>query len=427
MPSPARPARPKRSPRQVARAAGRFIAGVGKRVYALALIALVLWLSGRALVYLVSTLLLAEPPPQIVQLPKRLDAELLTREAAGFEALVRTENPRTPLAHYHRVDGWFDPDPRNGCTTSGCHAPLPHAASKELRAFLNMHATSMHCGVCHMTTESPEPTLALCWYDLDSGEPVAPPPLLAAYGWLDERLRRLEAGETPQGQGSTDNPAQTAPAGQSAPAQEASPAAQTAPSGLAARVAQSAPAAQSPPARAFTRADQAEIVGLLAAATEAADGNPALANILRHCEAARPESDEFARILAYAYESLPRFFRGEYGAKLALRTPDGRPLLNHPGAETAQQRLLRLPADAPAEQRQRVIAAAHPRRAPQPRTCSDCHRPAGGLIDFAALGYPPPRIHALAEQPIVMEMIERIGRGHPFHLPSFIGQPPQER
>src|SRR5690606_8055967 len=101
----------------------------------------------------------------------------------------------SPLAHYHRIDSWIEPDPFNDCARSGCHAPLPHARRKEVRAFLNMHATSIHCGVCHFQTDR-EP-LNLGWYDLDHGEVRAEPAILQAYAMITnaDSTARIESGD----------------------------------------------------------------------------------------------------------------------------------------------------------------------------------------------------------------------------------------
>jgi hypothetical protein len=132
----------------------RILLGFIKRVYALALIALVLYLSFSAFAYLVNALILQPPPPpQIVDLPLRADEGLLETNVLAFRGVTAVENPRVPLAHYHRVGAWFQPDPANNCTQSGCHAPLPHGENRANRAFLNMHATSLHCGVCHLDAQ----------------------------------------------------------------------------------------------------------------------------------------------------------------------------------------------------------------------------------------------------------------------------------
>jgi hypothetical protein len=94
--------------------------------------------------------------------------------------LDAAEHPRSPLAHHHRLIH----DPArflNDCVPApGCHNPLPHSSA--IRAFLNMHATSIHCGVCHF--QSDDRPRSLTWYDLESGHTRTPPSILAAYGMV---------------------------------------------------------------------------------------------------------------------------------------------------------------------------------------------------------------------------------------------------
>ena len=131
----------------------------GKRGYALVLIGVILWLSWLAVHYLVTSLILpGRPPAQIVDIPTKLDQSAMIRSELAASAQA-TANPRGPLSHYHRLDEGFQPDRFNGCTLSQCHSPLPHGKNKADRAFLNMHATSIHCGVCH--TQHDQKPLAL--------------------------------------------------------------------------------------------------------------------------------------------------------------------------------------------------------------------------------------------------------------------------
>ena len=117
---------------------------------------------------------------------------------------------------------------------------------------------------------------------------------------------------------------------------------------------------------------------------------------------------------------LPRHFRGEYGAKLALLDPaTGQPILGFPGTAPAVQAYLRAAATAGASQKAALLADVHPFRRLEPPHCSDCHTRTGGLIDFAALGYPPARIDMLT-QPMIFQMIQHIAAGQPFYLPGIL-------
>ncbi|MFQ5804970.1 MAG: hypothetical protein ACE5I3_00820 [Phycisphaerae bacterium] len=342
---------------------GRLLLGLVKRIYAVALIAIVLWLSWRAFWYLLDSLIFSAPPPaQIVDLPLRLDDAVLQRPGSAFVGMTVTENPRTPLGHYHRIDACFQPDAFNDCTRAGCHVPLPHGRNKADRAFLNMHATSIHCGVCHLQTE--QKPIELAWYDLGTGRKRVAPALLRAYAWLVE-ARSRESSE-------------------------------------------------------WTRADQREIVELIRRADREAGGDPAFKHLADHLAAVRAESEEFAPLLEAARETLPRHFRGEYGAKLALVDPQTRrPWLGHPGSEAAAQEYLSQKDSLRGEEKEAVLTRVHPLRRKPTLHCTDCHRPEGALVDLTTVGYPPARVQALV-QPLIMQAIEHIVEGREFHMPTFI-------
>jgi hypothetical protein len=335
-----------------------------KRGYALTLIVLVLWLSWQALFYLISSLMLpARPPKQIVDIPTKLNESVLVRSATARKTTTTTVNQRSPLSHYHRLDQGFQADPLNGCTASQCHSPLPHGKNKADRAFLNMHATSIHCGVCHIQTD--QKPLPLVWYDLKTGKArVQAPALLQTYAWL------------------------TSPA-----TRNSSP---------------------------FTVKDQAEIVRLLRAATDEAYGQTELASLAEHLAAVRATSDEFPRLVKVTREAVQGHFRGEYGAKLALTDPrTGQPLLENPGGNKAGRDFLRQRDTLTDEQKKIWLEKIHPQRRKPTLHCADCHQPEGSLVDFRASGYPPARIQAIASH-LVTRAIDHIVEGKSFYLPGFL-------
>ncbi len=347
-----------------------------RRIYAIGVILLVGWLSYVALRYLVVTLMFPSPVPgQIAGVPRRLTADVLATRRGDWLGLQANQNPRTPAAHYHQIGDWVRPDRFNTCTQSGCHAPVPHAARKELRAFLNLHATSMHCGVCHV---EPGPAgIRTTWYSLDTGRAQAAPATLQLYGWL------------------------TAPES-------------------AAELARPTPATQR------------HFVTLLRAAAAAADDTPALTALAAEAAAVRYDSPSLQRTLEAARRILPRHFRGEYGAKLALRDPQsGRPLLRPaelgdartPDAVRAYLAEFGGGRMGSGERRRQLLDAIHPRPRAAALHCTDCHRTEAPALDFAAAGYPAARI-ALLSQPVVFQMIERIASGQPFYLPGFL--PPSD-
>jgi len=320
----------------------RLLLEVVKRGYALGVIVLVAWLSYGALHYLVVTLMYPTAvPEQLTGVPTRLD-------------------------------GWLQPDPVNDCARSGCHSPFPHSGQKETRAFLNMHATSLHCGVCHMT-EATTP-LPLVWYDLRSGAATDTPALLDAFAWV------------------------TGPAG--------------------------AAALETPTAEA-----QTAIVGLLRTALRQSDGDPNLERLVARLAGPRFSSPEFRAALEDLRAALPRFFRGEYGAKLALRGANGQPVLGHPDTASAVRDFLARGADADAATRDELLARVHPRKRPAPLDCTACHQADGDrVVDLGAAGYPPAR-RAMLEQGWVVTAVQNMRDGRPLYLPGFVtpeheGPPP---
>jgi hypothetical protein len=336
-----------------------------KRLYGLLLIAIVLWLSWRAFRYLLLALLThTAAPPQILDVPRR-PAETLQPAPQGFAGVMAVEHARTPVSHFHRVDGWFQPDRFNNCTQSGCHAPLPHGRNKADRAFLNMHATSLHCGVCHLKTDAAP--LPLTWYDLDSGRRTDPPALLGAFA-LAEELGE----QTPE---------------------------------------------------TLTEEQGQELTRRLEAAARQSGETPQLRTLAEHFAATRVDSELFGPLLQAARTAIPRHFRGEYGAKLALvDRATGRPILGHPGGADAIREYLATKDKLSEAERAAVLTRVHPARRSPTLTCTDCHRAPGSLVDLTTVGYPPARVRQLAN-PLITQMIEHMMQGQTFDLPGFIAPP----
>lgn len=336
---------------------------VAFRLYVLGVIVLVGWLSYNALRYLVVSLMFASPPPAtITELPTRMDGSILRASPSSWAALQAAEDPRAPLAHYHGIDGWFQLDVFNGCTRSGCHGPMPHNERKEVRAFLNMHATSIHCGVCHIQFEASP--LRLAWYSLSDGRLRDAPALVRAYGWL------------------------VAPEG---------------------RQALAAP----------TAAIQAELVQLLRTAAVESGGDHTLSRLAEELAAARHTSDVFQALVETARVQVPLRFHGQYGAKLALRDgSSGQLLLAYPNTEDAVTEFLQPGATADPAQRDALLERVHPRQRAQSLNCTSCHRPEKSLVDLPGAGYPPERIASL-QAGWVFRAIESISEGVPLHLPDF--------
>ncbi|MGD8450804.1 MAG: hypothetical protein PVJ57_03200 [Phycisphaerae bacterium] len=361
------PAKRRGLTRAALRGFGRFAGQLIQRAYALAIIAVVGWLSWRALYYLIASLILPGGiPVQIGELPLRLDEQTLRTEPTKWAGITATQNPRAPLAHYHRLDGWFQIDRANDCTRAGCHEPLPHQRSAALRSFLNMHATTLNCTVCHL--EPAARPVPLVWYTLDDGRVTGPPALLRAYDWV------------------------TGPAGEAA--------------------------LEHP-----TAADQDEIVALLRQAADEADGEPALLRLVERTRAVRPDGDAFRTALTNLRRDLPAHFRGDYGAKLAPRGDDsGQPLLHLPATTGAAEEFLAAGESLSADQRQALVTRMHEPLRPAGPLCTACHTPDGPLLDLAGAGYPPQRLATLYGLSIA-RAIEDVATGQPLHMPTFVVPP----
>ena len=205
------------------------------------------------------------------------------------------------------------------------------------------------------------------WYDLDTGRARSVPDVLAAYGWLTSEAGRQElADPTPD--------------------------------------------------------TQRRLVELLRGAARQSGDVPALTQLAEHVAAVHYSSPAFQQLVETARVTLPRHFRGEYGAKLTLLdTSSQQPVLESPGAEPAIRAYLRESASGDAALLPELWAAIHANRRPQTLHCTDCHTAAGGLLDCAAAGYPAARLEELS-RPGVFTMIEHIAGGQPFQLPGFCGR-----
>jgi hypothetical protein len=230
-----------------------------------------------------------------------------------------------------------------------------------------MHATSIHCGVCH--TQHDKQPLSLAWYDLKNGEPRSQAPaLLRAYAWLTDPAIRDKT--------------------------------------------------------TFTESDQAAIVRLLGAAADEGYGEAKLSKLTEHLAAVRATSDEFTRLVKVTRDAVQGHFRGEYGAKLALTDPrTKKPLLGNQDNKKAAQDLLAYRNSQTPEAKKAALTKMHPNLRTPTLQCTECHRAQGNLVELSALGYPPARIQAISS-PQVKDAIQHVVEGKPFYLPSFLGNKP---
>lgn len=347
------------APRGLAAVGHAVVAGL-RRGYSVIMIGaygLLAFVSLRFLVLMLATHEAA--PVEIVGIPKRLDADKFLAAAAqpGMARAPIESRPRGPLAHYHQIPQWFQADPGNTCTTSGCHAPLPHGKRVEVRAFLNMHATFVDCRVCHVATGGS--AVAAGWLSLPQREPITAPPILT----VGELLESLAA---------------------------------TAPADAAAL--------------------NSRLIGLMEQAAAASGGNEQLAHWLARLKTTNPDSRVWRQLVEEIRIHLSLHVHGEYGAKIALYEA-GQPQPAPTGAQQAATREYLSGKDRLSEtQRKQLLDTIHVNTAPTGAMCTPCHSATPALVDVGKLGYPPSRVTAL-EESAVMRSILSIEAGQPFFLP----------
>jgi len=333
---------------------------VVRRVYAALGVVVYVGLTYVSLSFLLAMLFTEQSAPaEIVDIPRRLDADLFLRSAAApveYRAELG-EQVRGPLAHFHLIPQWFQPDPGNTCTTAGCHNPLPHGNRVEVRAFLNMHATFVDCMVCHDAREGPPDRAA--WFDLPERRRAAPPAILR----LASRLESL-------------------------------------------------PPLESADVFAVNR----ELEDLLADALPASGHNAQLENWLVRLRTTHPRSAVWRRLVNEMRREIALHVRGEYDAKIGLF--DGNTLLGSPNADqrAATEQYLRQRGSLSEQAAKPLLDRVHAGVLPVGAMCTPCHSDQPTLVDLGTLGYPAERVTGLRESQIIRSVLS-IESGRPFHLP----------
>jgi hypothetical protein len=322
------------------------------RVYALVIMAVVVWAGYAAVTYLYRAVFTpGRPPEELLAWEGATRAEALRApEALG----ITTPAIRSPIAHYHAVDRWFHPDLRNGCITSGCHDPIPHSKSKELRAFANLHSTFMSCEVCHTQHEAaPMPAV---WTDLRSGAPQPPPAILQLAGQLT---------------------------------------AATQPANLT---------------------DQsASIVSLLRQSLDVIGWDPVLDYLAIQLETSEPQSPVWRQAIDQLRSELPNHARGEYAAKITPADANGQPIRRDFSA-LVERYFSRKSDQADRGVITKQIHEGVVEKPEGCLPCHRAEPPMPPMLDFQALGYSRQRREQLTSTPVV-GMMEQIHQGQPFNLP----------
>lgn len=298
-------------------------------------------------------------PAEIVDIPKRLDADAFLAAAAAPDThkVTTTRDTRGPLAHFHLIPQWFQPDPGNSCTTSGCHNPLPHGNRIEVRAFLNMHATFTDCVVCHAEGDyKPE---QVGWFALPDREACEPPAILRLAAKLE---------------GIVDIP------------------------------------------DAEAEALSTEAQALLREALPASGNHPQLQEWLLQLETTHPRSRVFRNIIAAMQSEIHLHVRGEYAAKLGLFSGGRRQ-----GGPDADQRAATAAYLKQADKldepgRKPLLERIHKGVTASGAMCTPCHAPQPSLADVNLLGYPQHRVNVLQHSQIMRSVLS-IESGKPFYLP----------
>jgi cytochrome b subunit of formate dehydrogenase len=327
------------------------------RTYGAVLLALAVAICFVSMRYLFTTILYREAAPtEIVEIPKRLDAEILRVQPQELLHPVGMSEPLTrgPLAHFHQIPPWFQPDPANGCTISGCHAPLPHGQRIETRSFLNMHTTFLDCEVCHV--EHAQKPLQVDWYDLNTAQQHATPAVLR----LDAFLERADLGDNVQ-----------------------------------------APAINE------------WLIQLLSEALTESGENPQLKTWLLHLETTNPQSKLWHSIVENIRSSIGMHLHGEYNAKIALSESGAVRSGMSKQQNDAAREYLKSKDKLAQERKNALLHEVHQSVSKTGLQCTPCHNVDAALIDFESLGYSSQRVLTLKNSPIARQM-EMIQQGREF-------------
>jgi len=331
------PARPTRSlpTLHLFRAA---IGNIATRSYALLLFAVLCWSGYLAVSYMFG--IISHPshvPPQFLGYQGRLDTAALRQE--HVPGMTGTAG-RAPIGHYHGVDRWFQPDPRNGCTTAGCHEPLPHSQRMKVPAFANFHTTFLDCCLCHEPAPGPGNTT---WVSTSTGQSQQPPAVLQLQQYLDHNRDMLRQ-----------NPGDT----------------------------------------------HKTVTAHLRRALSDIGDDPILAELLTQFETSAIGGPVWNRTLDQLLAELPQHVRGEYAAKLAHIDDADRRKAATLSADAAAYLAAPPDSDARIDLKKRIHAGL----VKEANACTACHGDPNPMLDYESLGYSPQRANSLRNVPLARLM-----------------------
>ena len=334
-----------------------------RRLYALAMLLAVGWLCWTSMQFLTEQLIQPDSRPADVQrLPVRLDAEALHTSPTDAEDHTGARErrwERGPLSHFHVIPSWFSPDPANGCTTSGCHEPLPHGERKEDRAFLNMHATFVDCSICHL--EGAARIGDISWVSLSDRSRRDAPAIIRLVSFLETA-----------GQGD----------------------------------------------EASLEASDVELKLLLQQALEESRGDREVAGWVTAIDTAPVGTPRYRMALDKIRGEIGLHGHGEYGAKVGI--PAGAPRAwSMNDAQRTAAATLTSETELTEEARQAAVDVVHEGVVRSEVPCTGCHKEQSEIIDFDALGYSARHSEALRTS-LVARQSQDIEEGRTFYIPTLL-------
>lgn len=338
-----------------------FWRGVGQfivRLYALAIMVVVLWTGYTAVKYLADYVFTPVRVPEgFIDWQVTTDAdELLTGRSQTTSS--DTRDARAPLPHYHQITGWFQQDRHETCLTEGCHLPLPHTRNKAIRAFANFHTTFATCGICH--DASAVEATSVVWTNNDTGQVQQPPAVLQLQTMFENNADLI-----------ADAPSEVHP----------------------------------------------RMVALLQQMS-ASMPEDSLVKFLRiQIDTSQPGSPVWRQAVRELESELPNQARGQYPAKLTYAPGRQRP--SWPVNDHARLTRTYLDDNTSPQDRTQALNDLHAPVLPSPNACMKCHSQDGTTIDLEKAGYPSSRVQVLSSSPIA-SMMQQIRQGTPFYLPTFL-------